>query len=859
MSDKNTDFMSFLNNVTASDEALKDSRKDMENKIRTVRNKDTLEEEPEPAAAPPPLGEDDGDYELAEDVLNDRAPAPPPPPAAPKPTGDADLSGGLGIQERGNAPGAPVSVSSLSAFLDSAAQNYESNKQEKIEIIKKKQAEAEEMDLPEEIVDTTPTVTSFTQGYVQMTESIEQLHQEFTPEQMAYINSEADKNKLVARPDLGIDFNQIQDPLSVSDNIQLNKEIEAEKRAEEERRIKEAEEEEARRLQEEEEKKKGIEEIDETPEEEAARIKRQRKLVRKSNKKIPKKYPKQYYDPSHVEIDDDDGKEYYYFSAENTLRKWNMLWVTKFISLKKLDSMTDNEKFDNIAKKQHEKAEKLNAMDPYEQYDRDKKILGIKVGIAAVLVAAISAHVMFNVVPSHRFEAAMAAMKNKQYTTAGQQFISLGGYNNSMVYSEYCKGKYKATEKSWDEAKTCFEHVLKYQSLFSDNIQDLIYDCDYQKALELYSNRDYENAKSIFRSIPKYSEASKYYYQCVYQIASDYYDEGDYFKAIDNFYEISGNKDNYQYEDSATRMKDIASQIYVDASTAYEMARYQEAIDNFNFLASYSYMDSKARIDQCNYKYASTLYDTGEYEKAAEFFSENPYYKDSHALAKECAYQNGNKTYNQSPVDSIAIYETIAGFKNTNDILSSDELVMYGRWNIVATDRIQTSPIEFSFYKNGLFMTQKSVQSVAISTVATPYSYQWNGNSFSLSANGTTYKIEIIETSEDGNKITIVCSDNNRHTYECERVMGYTEMLLADSTVNNEEESVDDSPEQKIRRAIRDYVECKMDGYITVNGEDIDVNSAKMQMQNILSQPENPDDEPALPDSIEDGVPNPEE
>lgn len=663
----------------------------------------------------------------------------------------------------------------------------------------------------------------------------DELFETFTDEQKAYVTS-IPKEQRVAQPEIDLHFNQLQDPYSVSNNQQLNKALEEERKAEEERLAKE---EEARKEREEYERlhaNSKIEDLDETPEEARARNKRIKKATRTKERKIPDKYPKTYFDPTDMEIDENDGKEYYYFNIEKTLRKYNLLGITKVIPLYRLDWMNDTAFFDGVAARQHEKTLKLNAMEAEDQYDRDIRYLFIKIATGVAAVAAITCYIVFSVIPTSKFKDATLLMNNKQYETAYHGFTELGQYNDAFVYAKYCEGQVFFKKEMYDEAKDCFTKLVPYQHLFDAekiNFETLVTECDYQKALTCYSNNDYVSAKALFRSVYKHKDATEYYYKSCYAIADDYYNKGDYYQAIDNFYSIA----TMEYSDSKTRLSDIAAQIYEEAQGKYGRAEYDKAAVDFEFLKNYNYKDSAEMISQCYYRNGINSFNANDFETARKYFEKNRTYKDSFALEKQCIYNIANATFAKDAVNSIAYYEQVKGFKSATDILNSNELSLFGRWNIIEMDGNTITPIEFSFYANGLFKTNQQILSTAISTDATPYSYVWKTDHYETKVMDNVYTITTKSYDDANNQITIICADaNNSHEYVCKRVYKYTDMLIADKTVVNEEDNTELTLNQKIEREISAYVDKKIDGYVTINGEEVEVNGLKTKLQDALEQ-----------------------
>ena len=78
-------------------------------------------------------------------------------------------------------------------------------------------------------------------------------------------------------------------------------------------------------------------------------------------------------------------------------------------------------------------------------------------------------------------------------------------------------------------------------------------------------------------------------------------------------------------------------QAYEKAEKLLECQKYEEAIDEFRKLGSYS--DSKNRINECHYQWAVSLKDKSDYKSAIEKFDSLGAYQDAKDMSSECYYQ----------------------------------------------------------------------------------------------------------------------------------------------------------------------------------------------------------------------------
>lgn len=539
--------------------------------------------------------------------------------------------------------------------------------------------------------------------------------------------------------------------------------------------------------------------------------------VNKKDKKLtPEKlqakgFPRDYYDPTDMEIDPETGEADYFFNIEKTLRNKNMIWISKIIPMSTLDRLTyDKKPLDAYAKKQHETAQKLNNSTPEEQYQYENRKKIIKFLSASVCVLAVIFFVLFSVLPSNNYDKALDFYAKEDWPNAFTAFTELGDYKNAKFYGKYSEGKIKLSEKKFDEAKADFTLLLDYQEYFERSIQDEIYNCDYQKAIKKYSESNFEEAMEIFATIPEYAEAKDYYYKAGYEIADNYYESGEYDKSLDAFFRVKA------YGDATERLSELADQIYTTASTDYNNGKYSEALSNYQYLAKYSYKDSKSMIDQCNYRFGLDKYNSGKYDEARDLFSKVLLYKDSNAMHKECTYKIAKAEYAKSIEGALSEYSTISNYRDVPNILKDGVFNIYGEWTLTEMNGSKTTPVDFKFNKGGYFQTNKQVLYTAISTEATPIPYKWNGECYTTEDGRYTLYSEYI----DENTMKLTCADPEKSVeFTCERRADYLTMLDNKDNPENEEniEEEEVSKNQAITNIIQEYINKKTDGTFIID------------------------------------------
>lgn len=555
--------------------------------------------------------------------------------------------------------------------------------------------------------------------------------------------------------------------------------------------------------------------------------------AKKSSKplKVPDRYPKVYEDPTDEEIDEKTGKPYHYFNFTKTIRNSKFRFLEKILPTAAIDDVLYDKGFlDGIADRQHDKSIRLNNMSPEEQYARDLRNMAVKILAAAAFVFAVGCKVVFDIIPDRKYDAAIQAMETLDYENAYYQFTELGTKDLSVYFAKYSEAKMLYKVGKYQEAKDAFTLLLPFdEDIFKKmniRIEDEVSECSYQIALNYYYAGDFETAKNIFKEIHTYSDSTQRYYECGFQIAKDSYDDWqdteDLKKSLKYFYRVR----KYSTEDVSGYISNIQGQLYELANDAYRDKNYTEAIDIFSYLALFNYeneedgINAKEMVFQCTYRHGLDLYRNRKYESARKVLSEIPEYKDSYVLAKECVYNIAHILYEHNPVASIPEYNKIIGYRDSNDMLYSPLLIMYGKWNITEMNDSSISPVEFRFLDDGQFRTGSQLMNIAISTESSPICYEWDGEKY-VALDGQ-YSI-MPEFDEDTNRMTITCRGPQQITkYKCQRKSTYEEMVY-EMTEGNKTETAKETMNQKYQALIAGYIDKKLDHIVTMDGEDINI------------------------------------
>lgn len=547
------------------------------------------------------------------------------------------------------------------------------------------------------------------------------------------------------------------------------------------------------------------------------------KQKHKEYKRIKKRvYPRKYYDPTDVEKDLDN-VEHVFFNASKTLRKYNLLFLTKILPIHFLDKMTFNNKFfDKIALKQHNKVKKLNNSEIYQQKDYDRSIIRNKTISYSILGFLAFCLVFLKMIPSIVYSYAERDFIAGNYDSAKSKYDWIFFYDNASYMSDYCKGKLLLDEGKYDEAEKVFKLLSKNTDKLSDNVpmNEVEYDTLYQKALQKYSDKDYVGAQEIFRNIYQYKESTQYYYKCGYEIASKLYEEGKLEESLDAFYQVQ------KYKDAKSRFEKIAEQLYQDALTSYHDEKFDEAYNKFYLLVPYEYKDSASMVKQCSYHVALNQYLAGQYEKATNILSKLTNYKDGNLLYKESAYKYAISIMNTDPSKALEYFTKILNYRDVPSKLKSSASALYGKWDVVSVNEASVSDYELTVYMDNVFVSNKTLAGLLTSDNKNLYSYHWDGSKFV----STDDKYSIVVKGNDMNNINIIASNGEQTvTYALKRTASGMSIGSFDGSKTTSKTTKD---------IIQSYIDKKIDKNIKVNGKETNMDIIRSELINSYNDEE---------------------
>lgn len=526
-------------------------------------------------------------------------------------------------------------------------------------------------------------------------------------------------------------------------------------------------------------------------------------------KLIKKGFPKLYFDPTDAEFDEKTQKYNYFYNIEKTLRKNNMLWLTKIIPMNILIKMTyDNSLFDAYADRQHNLAVKLNSMGAEDQYRFELRRRTMRILASFVILCGCVAYFLFSSLPNNNYGKAIKMFENKKWALSMQEFKNVGDFKDSTIYYNYANAKLKQGNKAYDEALGIFEKVKPYANNIGVDIEEDIKETKYLKGVDLYTQHKYADAIKVLREVEKHKEASEYINKAQYAIAEAHYDKSEYKDALDIFYALG------KFSDAQERSSTIAEELYKTAENNYNNGKYKLASENFILLSRYNYKNSKNMVNQVVYKIGLDEYLEGNFDKARDEFAKIIRYKDSDAMYKEATYNIAKRKYGESIESSLEEFLKISDYKDVPVFLNRGVFTLFGEWKIVEMNGEKSDELTFKFTNGGRIESESEIMYAAISTEDDPIEYKWNGKEYEALDGAYRISTERI----NGRTINVTFKEgNNSVTFTCVEEKDYLTMINKNSDTSIEDQEKSDA----LTDLIQNYVNKKTDGETIVEQEKI--------------------------------------
>lgn len=190
---------------------------------------------------------------------------------------------------------------------------------------------------------------------------------------------------------------------------------------------------------------------------------------------------------------------------------------------------------------------------------------------------------------------------------------------------------------------------------------------DYDEAVSIYNNGNYDRAIVLFEELGDYGDSDELLKDSIYKKSNNYALRNDWVAAIDAISQI------VDYKDSENLLNEYN---YNYALEKIENKEWQVAIE----LLEGSDKDVKALINQCKYELALEEYHKNNWETATGLFAEIKDYKDSELLIYQCGI---NKVLGIEPIFpeeyilpdmpvSISDFEDVITYMAVSNIMEYD-------------------------------------------------------------------------------------------------------------------------------------------------------------------------------------------
>ena len=196
----------------------------------------------------------------------------------------------------------------------------------------------------------------------------------------------------------------------------------------------------------------------------------------------------------------------------------------------------------------------------------------------------------------------------------------------------------------YDEAKVLFKELGYYKEA-----KTYILECDYRFANDLFNNQQYEEAAEIFDKLD-YKDSRVLENQSYYLLAKDYFDKKEYLEAS-NWFKEAG-----YYEDSVDMKKES---LYLLGLEYFANGEYE--LGYTTLYGIYGYKDAKDQAFELYYQYGLNFYEAKDFEKSNAIFKKLKTYKDSALLIHNHKYTSSIIADYTCETDGITVYTCDCG------------------------------------------------------------------------------------------------------------------------------------------------------------------------------------------------------
>ncbi len=206
---------------------------------------------------------------------------------------------------------------------------------------------------------------------------------------------------------------------------------------------------------------------------------------------------------------------------------------------------------------------------------------------------------------------------------------------------------------------------------------------DYDRAMDLYKARNYEEAAVLFEQLGDYEDSADMARSCRYQQAQEAFAREDYTQALRLFQGLGSYRDSADWS--------ARCQVNIDYARAMELYNAGNYADAAEVFANLDYKDSADMVKACRYELAHAAYARGDYEEALNLFQDLGSYRDSADWVANCQQKlvtgpDGKYVgYLNGEVFSTVTFKSDGTF---TELLTGQTSTWYGTWVMDATYHI---------------------------------------------------------------------------------------------------------------------------------------------------------------------------
>ena len=216
---------------------------------------------------------------------------------------------------------------------------------------------------------------------------------------------------------------------------------------------------------------------------------------------------------------------------------------------------------------------------------------------------------------------------------------------------------------------------------------------EYNNAVELYNEKQFEQAVNVFSGLNTYKDSQQYLDKC-------YIGSGDVFLEEKNF--ENARTEYNKINDSNLKTETLMKCDYSEAEQMFQDQKYKEALSVFEALGEYG--DSAAYVEKCKYSEAEQLFKEKKYKEALSAFESLGTYSDSAAYVEKCKIEIKFSKFDFTGEEYQSFYSLYGG---DDSIANTDEAEkkissLYGTWYDENDNKFEITPTLFNGKEYGV-------------------------------------------------------------------------------------------------------------------------------------------------------------